>query len=345
MMRAQDDEGVVLLLVLGVIVVTIGSVYAFGRTSVLEIRTAHVRMDRVRAEMLARSGIDIAIRALQDDGSGTEAALANLETSLDPWRLLGEQPIPVPGEGELRITVRDAGNRLNLNALVDAAGESHEESRAFLRAALEHVVDKMPGRSEDKPYQVEDLADAVLDWLDSDDLTRLGDGEGQLYARLGAGSSPANRPIIAIEELEDVPGVDAPLLEALRAYFTTQPLIPTSSESGVNPNTAPPHVLALIFRGPAGDKRLLDRDDVFRILRARDEGRIFCPQSTEDPCVSFESEIGRVGQTVFPPLGYRSDIFAIESAASFGIARACIATVIDRETLPERTTLSYRMDC
>ncbi len=345
-MRARDDEGVVLLLVLGVIVVTIGSVYAFGRTSVLEIRTAHVRMDRVRAEMLARSGIDIAIRALQDDGRGTEAGpLANLETSLDPWRRLGEQPIPVPGEGELRITVRDAGNRLNLNALVDAAGEPHEESRAFLRAALEHVVEKMPGRSEDKPYQVEDLADAVLDWLDRDDLTRLGDGERRLYARLGAGSPPPNRPIIAIEELEDVPGVDAPLLEAFRAYFTTQPIFPIIGEGGVNPNTAPPHVLALIFRGPAGDKRLLDQDDVFRILRARDEGRIFCPQSTEDPCVSFESETGRVGQTVFPPLSYRSDIFAIESEASFGIARACIATVIDRETLPERTTLSYRMDC
>ena len=344
MSRVRDEQGVVLLLVLAMIVLTIGSVYAFARTSMLEIRTVQQRTDRVRAELLARSGLELGIRAVQDDGAGMPPQIADIETPLDPWRLLSEQPIEVLDDGLLRVTVHDVGNRLNVNALIDAEGKPREESRAFLLEVLERVIEVMPGRPEDKVYDAELLADALLDWLDIDEVSRLGDAEDSFYLSQRTPAPPANRPLLSIEELADLPGMDEPLLDSLRAYLTVHPIFPGSRSGGVNPNTAPPHVLSLIYQGTAGDKRLLGEDDVFRILRARDEGRIFCPGSTEPPCESFSSEIGRVGETVFPPLGYSTAIFSIRSEGRFGDARACFETVIDRETEPP-TALSYRLDC
>ena len=346
MTRLRDDEGVVLLLVLVIVVLTVSTVYAFARTSLLAVHAQRHRADRVRAELLARSGVDIALRALVDDGIGApDQATAGLDTGIDGWALLGRTLIELPGGGQLRIRVRDAGHRLNLNALVDATGRPHEQSRPFLKAALERIIEHAPGRPEDKPWRPEEVADAILDFLDSDDRTRLGDDEADYYQQRGGTAPPPNGPLFALAELADSGVIDEELLRAMRAYFTVQPLFVDLAVAGANPNTAPPHVLSLIYQGSAGDKRLLDEDDVFAILRARDEGRIFCPQSTEDPCVSFQSEVGRVGETVFPPLAFHADVFEIRSEARYFDSRACVATVVERSSAGTPRTLSYRMDC
>lgn len=345
-MRSSREEGVVLLLVLVTLVLTISTVYAFTQTSVLGLMAQKQRLNRVRAELLARSGLAIGLRALADDASVSYDDLTQaFETPLDPWAVLSERTLEVPDGGTLEVAVRDSGHKVNLNGLLDGAGEPHAESRSFLAAALEHVIEYMPGRAEDKQYLVPDLADAILDWLDGNQQTRLGDDESSFYAEQGAAGVPPDRPLFALEELAGVPGLDAALLAELRAYFTTYPLFPGPGQAGVNPNTAPSHVLALVYRGTAGDLRLLDEADVFAILRARRQGRIFCPDSTREPCVSFASEIGRVGESVFPPLRYQSDTFEILSRAQFDEARACITAVIDRKELAELSVLSYRMDC
>ena len=66
-MRARDEDGVILLLVLGIIVLTISLVYAFAETSLLEVASTKQRIARVKASLLARSGVPIAIRALVYD--------------------------------------------------------------------------------------------------------------------------------------------------------------------------------------------------------------------------------------------------------------------------------------
>ena len=67
LIRAGREEGVALLLVLVVIVMTIGSVYAFARTTLLDVMGMRHRTQLVRARMLAQSGIEIGKRALLDD--------------------------------------------------------------------------------------------------------------------------------------------------------------------------------------------------------------------------------------------------------------------------------------
>jgi type II secretory pathway component PulK len=370
------EHGVVLILVLVIIVLTVSSVYAFARTSVLDVLGSRQRMDRVRSQLLARSGVALARQALADDLEAPEEWLERqLETPRDAWALVAREPIRMNGGGEIVLHIQDLGSRINLNGLVDAEGKEHSESRAFLLAALTHVIEEMPGRKEEKIYDVEALADAILDWLDTDETARLGDDEAERYGKPGAAATPVNRPLFSLAELSEVPGADGRLLHALSHYFVTQPLFVPLESAGVNPNTAAPHVLGLIFHGgPADEKRLLAEhaDDLGRLLRLREEGAIFCegPQSGDagqaaasakrgakkasakrpaqsERCTPVAPEVLPLGDGIFPPLQYTSSIFRIESEGRYDNARARVVTVVDRSGeggAEGLETLYYRMD-
>jgi hypothetical protein len=155
--------------------------------------------------------------------------------------------------------------------------------------------------------------------------------------------------VFILDELSTIPEMDDPLLEALKAYFGTQPMFDIE-RSGVNPNTAPPHVLGMIYHGTAQEKRLLDNDGVFPILEARQTGTVFCePGAGYDGCSDLEELMEFAGESFFPPLQYQSDIFTIRSVAKlakrFGEARACVTTVITRADPEEPETLLYRKEC
>ena len=347
-MRRHDGErGVVLLLVLVILVACISTVYAFTRTTTLEVLSSRHRNDRTRATLLARSGVRIAERVLLDDLDWGDELTRLLESERDDWVLLTRAPIEVPGGGELRIGIVDGGARINLNGLIDATGQAHRPSRPFLEIALERIIESMPGRAEEKLYDADAIAVGILDWLDADDQTAsFGDNEARFYGGTDADAVPLDRPLFSIDELAAVPGMDRLLVEALKDYFTTYPMFPAVEKSGINPNTAPAHVLGLVYhyQGNASEGRLFDRDDVFRILRFREEDRVFCRDLSREACESFLEHMEIFGDLVYPPLQFASDVFEIEVEASYGETRACVTRVIDRSDLEVRT-LAYRMEC
>jgi type II secretory pathway component PulK len=349
--RLRDEEGIVLLLVLVLVVVAISTAYAMSKTSLIEVISSRQRAQHARAEVLARSGIALAERTLQDDLiEGTETTRA-IESDLDGWAVLSSQELVLPGDAHLRLSIRDAGGRLNLNALVDREGKRvGETSKEFLKAALAHIRDTTPelkGRSGLGDEDIDDLADAILDWLDKDEETRVGTPEQEFYVDMRkAGSAPLNRPVFSLDELAGVPGLDALMLDALAAYFTTQPMFPPADGGGANLNTAPPHVLGLIYHGVGEELELLDPRDVFELLKAREEGRVFCPAPGAPPCTDFFGELGIApGEQIFPALAYTSQVFRIDSEARIGEARACVKSVVDRGNGGELKTLYYELGC
>jgi len=349
--RARDEDGVVLLLVLVLVVVAISTAYALAKTSVIEAISTRQYGQYARATLLARSGIALAVRTLQDDVLEGDPITKQVESELDAWALLSKQEIELPGEAVLHVTVRDTGGRLNLNALVDAKGARiGENSKAFLKAALAHIAETAPAFKGSSAYgdeDVDELADALLDWLDKDEETRVGTPEEEYYVGIKkAASAPLDRPVFSLDELAAVPGLDALMLESLKAYFTTYPMFPAPGSGGANLNTAPPHVLGMIYHGLGKEFELLDSRDVFGLLRARQEGRVFCPTEGPEPCASFYRTLGIAeGEEVFPPLSYTSRVFRIDSEARVGETRACVSSVVDRGNGAEPTTLYYRLGC
>jgi type II secretory pathway component PulK len=349
--RGAREEGVVLLLVLVLIVTTIGSVYAFARVSLLGVSSSRQRADRARAELLARSSLNVALQAIADDGKTEDPLHRALEYEEDSWAVLSRRPVPAldeNGDMEVRYRIRDAGQRIDLNALVDDKGAPLPNSQRFLRDALMLVIDALPGRDEEKRYDVDAVTDAILDWIDADDMTRLGDVESKVYTKRDR-KGPLNRRLLSLGELADVPGVDRRLLNGLDAYFSPTIEFPRSGGgAGVNPNTAPPHVLSMIYLvASERDARFIKEDDVFRTLKARKDGQLFCPgdNGSNERCTTFNTTIGR-GEAIFPPLQYQSNVFTVEIEARTGDARACLRAVVDRRSEKKGGgVLSYRLGC
>jgi type II secretory pathway component PulK len=349
--RARDEEGVVLLLVLVLVVVAISTAYAMSKTSLIEVLSTRQHEQYTRADLLARSGVALATRAIQDDlVEGSDITKA-VESDLDAWAVLSHEEIELPGGALLRVHVRDAGNKIDINALVDPNGARiGESSKNFLKATLEHIRDTAPefkGSSALGDQQIDDLSDAILDWIDKDDQTRLGTPEQEYYVEMKkAKSAPLNRPVFSLDELAPVPGMDPLLLEALKAYFTPYPMFPGTDGGGVNLNTAPAHVLGLIYHGVGDDFRMIDQRDVFALMKARNEGQVFCPMAGQPPCTSALQTLGVAeGEGIFPPLTYQARVFSIDVEAFVGETRACVHSVIDRGKGSDVTTLAYELGC
>ncbi len=346
-MKRDGESGVVLILVLVIIVLSIGTVYTFARRSLLDVLSARQRADRIRAELLARSGVSLALRALGEDRSSSDPLARAIESPRDPWVVLGLAPIEVP-DGELRVQILDAGGRIPLRALLDDQGNTVAIARDFLRQALDRIIENLPGRKEEKRYDTEAIAEGILDWMVTDKETRLGDEEAKYYEERGAQRGPVDRKLVSLAELAQVPGLDETLLTALGDYFAPAPEFPRSEGGGLNPNTAPPHLLALLYLVANERGRFVEDEDVYSVLKARKDGQVFCPTEgggTEEDCTDFASTLGAGGETIVPPLAFQTNVFSIRVRARMGTAQACVTTVVNREKVDKIKPLAYRLGC
>ena len=100
-----------------------------------------------------------------------------------------------PGGVEVWVKVEKEEGRLNLNSATDP------EIR-------EKVFEIMANGDQDK---AELIAEAILDWRDKDDLTRLGGAESNYYERQGLSYVPGNGPFQALTELLLVRGMSPEL--------------------------------------------------------------------------------------------------------------------------------------
>lgn len=64
------------------------------------------------------------------------------------------------------------------------------------------------------------LADAILDWRDPDNLTRLNGAEASQYGSAGLDYTPSNKPFSHLAELQRVLGMEPQLYLQLRPYLT-----------------------------------------------------------------------------------------------------------------------------
>ena len=138
-----------------------------------------------------------------------------------------EQPL---GEGRYRAAAVDVNSRINVNLATEQ----------MLAALLEEA-----GLSVDDAAA---LAQAILDWIDGDDLRRAQGAEAAEYRQLGLDHLPRNGPVPTLDELLWVRGMTPEILYGAaddRGAGIAQWL--TVHGSGkINLNTAPREVLAAL---------------------------------------------------------------------------------------------------
>ncbi|MDZ3822649.1 MAG: type II secretion system minor pseudopilin GspK [Pseudoxanthomonas sp.] len=214
---------------------------------------------RAAQAVALQQGLELwAARILRDD-----AARDGVDAVGDAWSQ-PMPPLPLP-EGMAHGRLRELDGCLNLNALWSGGQPDALAMARFER--LLRVLELDPR-----------LLDAVVDWLDEDDLGRAGGGEEATYAALEPPRRAANGPFVHVGELALVAGVDAASLQRLLPHVCAHP----GSDTRINVNTATVPVLMALDEaiGPAVARRL-HRDG-----RARHA-------SSADFLAAVERELGR----------------------------------------------------
>jgi general secretion pathway protein K len=349
--RDRHERGVVLFVVIFFSLLLSASVATFVRRATLDYMVARNREDAARAEALARGGVRIAEALLLEDRLQEAAGLSEaIDTHQDPWKRVDGVVIEAPGGGTLALRIEDTGARLNLNALfeVDDTGvrRAHDLAEPLLELLLEKAVEDVPVPPGEKLYDVRELAANLLDFVDGDEERQRGGPEDAYYQSQDPPYRAHNEPLFSLDELRLVEGFDAKLVEALKPYVSVYPYAPGGCGSeavgcGVNLNTAPHWVLALLYYDDGVDLRLAPEDLVRRILKIRDEDGTICAEGQRDDGCTPIREI--VPNPAFPPVTFASEIFVVTSQARVGEVRREVEAVVDRSQAEGPRLLSWRV--
>lgn len=340
-LKARRESGIVLVVVLVFALLLASTVATFLRRATVDTLIARNRESAARAEAIARGGIRLATVLLLEDKL-TDTGEAAFDTHDELWAQIGAADIPIDDISSLRLRIQDAGDKLNLNAVLrfSETGEGDANALPFLEEFFEKVIEEMPILPAERAlYDVSELAASLVDYADPDDSPLPGGAEDDAYQRRNPPQRPANRPLLSLDELRVVEGFDAKLVDALRPYITVYPFAGTR---GINPNTAPPHVLALIFFNDGVDFTLADEDVVRQILEVRQDEGILCSGQSDERCTPM-SEIVTNSSAIYPPLSYRSDVFTARAEATVAGVRRTIEAVLDRKVGGEPLLLSWRV--
>ncbi|MBW2315932.1 MAG: type II secretion system minor pseudopilin GspK [Deltaproteobacteria bacterium] len=335
----RRERGIVLLIVLFFVLLLTTAVSTFQRRATVDSLIARHRDAAREAEALARGGVELAKVLLLEDRMREELDELRVDSADETWALAASIPLPVGDDAVLHLQLLDSGSRLNVNALFQEGKMRDEQTLVLLEVLFERVVEGLPGRPEDNLYDPRELARSLVDFIDADEAVEgSGGAEDDPYQRADPPYRAANRPLLSLDELRLVEGVDGPLLEALRPYLTVHPWV---AGDGINPNTAPPHVLGLLYHGVSGDYRLADVDSVADVLAGREGGTLWCDESaTNERCRPLSSV---VEGTIYPPPTWSSEVFTVISQATVGEVTRTVEAVLDRTEPHKPVLLSWCM--
>lgn len=210
--RKRRIRAMVLILVLAIVPVLSLVALTYSELMMVEYEAALISGRKAQARELALSGLD-AVRMFLSLDSETQAQAGGVYDNPSIWldrivvddvdpRRVGRFSVIAPGLQNgvytgLRYGVQDESVRLNLNALLVIDSRFPGAGRELLMG--------LPGMTED-------VADAILDWMDGDDEPREFGCEADYYLTLDPPYEPKNGPLESIEELLLVRGVTPQLL-------------------------------------------------------------------------------------------------------------------------------------
>ncbi|WP_449283957.1 type II secretion system minor pseudopilin GspK [Luteimonas yanweni] len=135
---------------------------------------------------------------------------------------------PIDG-GTMRVRVDDATACFNLNSVVEGAVRQWSRREAGVRQYLALLQ-----ALEFTPAQANAMADALVDWIDRDQLPGAAGAEDAAYAARGPGYRTSGALLAEASELRAIAGHDATAYARLRPWVCAQP---DSALSPVNVNT------------------------------------------------------------------------------------------------------------
>ncbi|MFT5097272.1 MAG: general secretion pathway protein K [Psychrobacter okhotskensis] len=232
-MTAHSQRGVALLTILLLVVSITVVAGAMLASQKIAIRRSGLLFDQDQLLQDIDAGQQLAMTVIRADNK-----LNDTDSEQDIWA----QPIPpyALDNHSISIELRDEASRFNINNLYQNGAVNTAALMVFQRLLTQLNLEP-------------DIAIAVLDYQDADgEVYQDGGDESVVYSQQRSGAvdrTLPNQPFISVEQLQDVRGVSAEVLAALRPYLSAVPYyVP------INVNTASPELLASLMDGVTSEQ-------------------------------------------------------------------------------------------
>ena len=200
----KDNEGMALIMTILVISLIVALTLQFNASMRSNLQAAMNLRDGIKLGCIARSGINGALAILHEDASS-----GNEDTLREDWahtKLFSESSSSLFNEGRFMVEITDLSGKIQLSQLIDKDGNYNSAQKSLLLRFM-----SFPEFGLD-PEEVENIVDAIKDWIDNDnDTTRFG-AEDAYYKALEKPYPCKNAPIEFLEELLFVRGITKELL-------------------------------------------------------------------------------------------------------------------------------------
>ncbi|MBE8608512.1 type II secretion system minor pseudopilin GspK [Psychrobacter sp.] len=227
-MTTHSQRGVALLTILLLVVSITVVAGAMLASQKIAIRRSGLLFDQNQLSQDINAGQQLAITMIRADDK-----LNDTDSEQDIWA----QPLPpyLLANHSISIELRDEASRFNINNLYQNGAVDSAAVAIFQRLLTQLNLEP-------------DIAIAVLDYQDTDsDVYQDGGDESVVYSQQSSGSASKtlpNQALVSVDQLQEIRGVNAEVLAALRPYITAVPYyVP------INVNTASPVLLAALIDG------------------------------------------------------------------------------------------------
>lgn len=218
----HDERGVALLLAILVLALLVALILEFDSEARREYREAAAFRDNFKATVLTRAAVQAARAVLQQDHLRDKQTGQIYDATTDLWAF----PIQnyVIGDGVMTAQIEDERSKLNLNDLATAVDPNVKKTKVLRFKRLFTLLQINP-----------DLVDAIVDWVDADDIPEPAGAESVYYQALRPSYRAANAPLQTMREMRLIKGMTSEIVEKLLQYVT---VYPQEGESKININTA-----------------------------------------------------------------------------------------------------------
>jgi general secretion pathway protein K len=239
----RDSGGFALLLTLLIMTLIVTVTFQFNTSMTSELYAAANLRDSVRLGSIARSGFHYALAVLYEDAAA-ENGFDSLHEGWADFRALSANSSSMFEDGRFEVRIIDHSGRIQINQLIKAPDEVGGEY-TYNTTQKELLTRFLSSEEFDLDEEmVDDLVDALKDWMDPDhEVTGFG-AEDSFYQTLDKPYACKNGPVESLDELLLVRGISRELYygteerPGISAYLTTQ-----GSDGKININTASPLVL------------------------------------------------------------------------------------------------------
>jgi general secretion pathway protein K len=250
----RKNEGVALILTILIISIVVSVTLQFNKSMWSNLHAATNMADAVKLRCIAKSGFNGGLAALYEDGLSN-----NTDTLREIWAVTGfltNSESSVFEEGGFHVDISDLSGRIQINQLVDKEGNYNDTQKLVFSRFL-----SLPGfglEIED----IENIMDAIKDWIDSDgETTRFG-AEDSYYQSLERSYPCKNGPFEFLEELLLVRGITRELFYGTAERPGISSFISMYGNGKININTAS----SMVIRSLSDE---IDEDRVEEILAYR----------------------------------------------------------------------------